>query len=173
MCIHIAQLLAQHWIKVRELDAMFPLKGLSTKITVMRALQRYNTYFMWKKPDNCQYGSNFPTTRKGWLWWWCVGFGFFSFFPLVHPSAHIIVPIIFYSHSFIWLSPPTLCPHFTGSLGSISNCLSTFLSSLYIHSNLYQNIHWASATLVLSPQEVCSEDILSHYPLPRLPMLPL
>lgn len=73
-----------------------------------------------------------------------LGLGFFTclgFFPslfsyLVSLSSPITVPVIFSSHSF-YFSPLTLCPHISGS---ISNHLSTFLSSQYTQSNLYQNI---------------------------------
>lgn len=82
------------------------------------------------------------------------GFWFWIFF-LVPLPADTIVLIIFSSHSCIWLSLLTLCPHISGSLGSIRDHLSAFPSSLYIGSNLYQNSHWAPATLVLSSQEVC------------------
>lgn len=152
---------------------MFPLQDLSTKIIIMTPLQRSHKHFIWERL--CMRESRAPVLPVQGV----VGFGAFVlgswsfwFFSPLSP-AHTFVPTMFFSHSCIWLSPPIIWPHISGSLGSINNHLSTFLSSLYIQSNLYQNIHWASAPLMLSSQEVCSKDMLSHYPLPRLPTLPL
>lgn len=153
---------------------MFPLQGLSTKISIMGPLQRSNNNFIWKtlcmKKRRAQIflvqgEAGFGAFVLGWV---SRSFWFFSPLPLLIPSyQQFSLAIVVFDF------PHQHCPHISGSLGCISDHLSTSLSSLYIHSNLYQNIHWASATLVLSSQEVCSKDILSHYPLPRLPTLPL
>lgn len=145
--------------------------SVSTKILIMGSLQRSNNHFIWKTLH----------MKKGraqvFLVQGEVGFGAFVLGWVSGPSdsAPQLIPSYqqFSLAIVVFDSPPTLCPHISGSLGSINNHLSAFLSSLYIHSNLYENIHWASAGLTLPSQEVCSKDILSHDPLPRLPMLSL
>lgn len=151
---------------------MFPLQGLSTKISIMGPLQRSNNNFIWKtlcvKKSRAQIF--LVQGRLGLVLLFWVGFPG----PSDSSPSQLIPSYEQFSLAIVVFDfPHHHCPHVSGSLGSINDHLSTFLSSLYIHSNLYQNIHWASATLTLSSQEVCSKDILSHYPLPRLPTLPL
>lgn len=135
---------------------MLPLKGLYTKITVMSLLRRTNTYFILK-----------PNTGGGWVWRVCFAVGVVSLHCLPSQPNQLIPLYPPFSPAAV-LSPPRHTVHISGSLRSISDHCSTFLSSLYILDNLYENIPIAPAALALPPQEVCtwtfSAVILSHAP---------
>lgn len=143
---------------------MFPLQGLSTKIIIMGPLQRSNNHFIWKTLHMKK------SRAQAFLVQGEVGFGASVWGWVSGPSDS--APQLTSSYQQFSLaivafdSPPTLCPHISGSLGSINDHLRTFLSSLYIHSNLYQNIHWVLLASRSLPRgfaaRTCLAMILSH-----------
>lgn len=103
----------------------FLLKVCTLKSLFMSLLWRTNTYFILK-----------PNTGGRWVWQVCFAVGVVS--PHCLPSQpEQLIPLYQLFSPAAVLSPPRHTVHVSGSLRSISDHRSTFLSSLYILDNLY------------------------------------